>query len=171
MKFDEIKNIPAWELLSLLQKLVKENAERIKKNSTVSLNNESDVNFTENGKEANSSQKKHNFKNAYLQNSFYIDLHHKLFSFLKELSEGLLEETTENKNEKVSAEEIEKIKEFEFQFYLEETLKDSLAFDSAHPFYENKKFITTLIAEYTNTEEYEKCAVLVERLNSLKKGD
>lgn len=170
MKFDEIKNIPAWELLSLLQKLVKENAEKIKKNSTVPLNNKREENFSENSAETKSSQKNQNFKNVYLQNSFYIDLHHKLFSFLKELSEGLLDEGTENKNEKVSAEEIEKIKEFEFQFYLEETLKGSLTFNSSHPFNQNQQFIQALIGEYTNTEEYEKCAVLVERLNSLKKS-
>lgn len=168
MKFEEIKNLTAWELLTLLQNMVKENSEKIKNLSQLSLIKEN-KNRTAEEKITNiNSEKPDAFKKAYEQNSKYIELHHKLFSFLKELNEDLSDSETQNAQRNTELEEIEKIKEFEFQFCLEETIKGTILFNSAHPFFDNKEFISSLINEYSGIEEYEKCAELLKRINELQ---
>ncbi len=160
MKFEDIKKIAAWDILKLLQKMTKENAELLKENSEyikVILKGKGQIESVRNVQVQNNELLK--------QNSDNLKLHNNLLTFLKSLQnfeENEIVEEINQHEESIVTEESQKT--LTFDEYFQNTVDGSFVYDSTHPYYCSDDFRERLTEFYLRTENYEKCALLAERV-------
>jgi hypothetical protein len=149
MKYNNSKNLKVIEVFKILQHLTLKNAMLIKSNIDIMNSCNDKDNFKD-------------YKNLIKENNEitrinigYIDLHNKLFSFIKSLENiqitdiDIINLLTENDD-----------LDFDKKEYFNLTITDAISFDEEHPFFNDDSFRQELIDYFTKHEKYEKCIKL-----------
>jgi len=156
MKYEQSKNLRILEVFKILQHFTLRNAMIIKANldiMKICIEKKNNVQYNELLKENHEITK---------TNIEYIDLHNKLFTFIKTL-------------ENIEISDIDIINflaenddlMFDRKEYFNQTIKEIISYNKEHPFYEDAEFRQELIEYYTKKEEYEKC----DKLKNKKCGE
>lgn len=161
MKFDEIKRMSAWEILKLLQKKTRRNANLIKENSRMIKSVlKGEVELISGRFNIAEVQSKTN--ELIKENGEYLKLHNQLLTFMRSM-----QVSTESEEIKEFASEFEmdepkqvNVKD-SFDEMFDKTVLGSVEYNENHPYYDSDKFRDRLLKYYTEHEEYEKCALLV----------
>lgn len=164
MRFDEIKNKSAWEILKLLQKKTRQNAELIKENSNlIQLALKGEVEFTNGSYDVAIIQAENN--KIIQENRDYLKLHNQLLGFLKNASKPEEHYTVRNLEEPEEEKVNPKTKTLTFSIdeYFDQTINGLIEYDAKHPYYTSEDFRNRLLEYFTEKEEYEKCAYLVRK--------
>ncbi len=159
MRIDDIKKLTAWEILQLLQQKTKENSLSLKENTNLIMS------IVQGGavyKSIRELQEKNN--DLLMSNANYLKLHNNLLTFLKSLlSTGSEPDEVEPEAEPAVSFELIEEQPLDFEECFEQTINGIMDFDENHPFYNSKDFRTRLLQYYIEKEDYEKCALLVNK--------
>ena len=167
MRFDDVKNLKAIELLEILQTLVQENAQRMSNNSK-EINNLQVNSVPSADRNRKISALYYQNKELANNNSEYITMHSKLLKLLSDLQkyDNIIFE--EQKSKEQIIEEINdsvhnmpplnysKDQKPSYNECFEVTANGDLEFDDNHPYYDDEKFRKKLYEHFIETEQYEK---------------
>lgn len=161
MKFDEIKKLTAWEILKLLQKKTRKNANLIKENSQIIQSVLKGEIALESGR-FNIAEVQDKNNELIKENSEYLKLHNQLLSFMRGVQQTDDVPYLENEQEDAVAKDSIPENKIETEDELfEKTILGQIEFNAKHPFFKSVEFKNRLLSYYTEREEYERCAVLV----------
>lgn len=161
MKFDEIKKLTAWEILKLLQKKTRKNANLIKENSQIIQSVLKGEIALESGR-FNIAEVQDKNNELIKENSEYLKLHNQLLSFMRGVQQTDDVPYLENEQEDAVAKDSISENKIETEDELfEKTILGQIEFNAKHPFFKSVEFKNRLLSYYTEREEYERCAVLV----------
>lgn len=159
---DEFKRMTVWELLMFLQKKVKSNANTIRDNNDAINGVDSNIKITP---ELLQTIKKLTQRNASLttENSKFLNLFNALVEFHKTYKQslsGVFEDL------KFDAEEYN-AKKVQFEDYLEKTIEGEVELNNYHPYISDREFLNKLLDAWREEEEYEKCILVKDILNTI----
>ena len=138
---------------------------RIKMNLNLIHNNESKIREILNEPVTEKRSEKLNIRFAYnrkllQENTNSIKLQKELNAYLEKYIQNS-EIIVENNKTTKSTPQDDIVKNISKEDYFDLTINNAIEFDNQHPYFRDEAFLNDLLNYFTETEEYEKCSLLI----------